>query len=558
MKKLAMMFVGILMISQLQAELFTRMDTLNMEANLSVNTGGIGNMVAGVDLDGDGLVEIYMVNDNWNDVASELVPKIFKYEKSATGVWELVWSATAPINLVEAQNTWPTLSVTDLDNDGKMELTWGIVNNLVSNLNPARILVYEQADGDNLGVNNGGVWEPNSHWSITDEDSKNIRPVNWKIVDIDSDGVDEILFAGRKSDLTFCIASVDNIPDNGDGSEDWTMEFELPGIEDYTGDNKWDVAVIDNRVYIFDEVEISKVTWDGTDYVYSSLAPLPGGFSFDAVQVCDVDGDGDKEMLTGEYYYGDATRNIWLLEEDGDTLKRTVLFDLAGHDYLNGGRLIGGAMGDIDMDGTMDFVFGSRNSGLSNGMIFRVEYQGGDIENSSNWELSIIDSAFAYVDLASGGIWNVIEIANIDDDKGLEVLYTSSVSIPYSVEYASTNISAPVIMLDSPNTDPIVVSVNPTGSLPSAYHLSQNYPNPFNPTTTISFSIPKNEFVTVKIVDITGQTVATLISTNLVAGDHSIIWNGTNSAGHKVASGIYKYTLSTSSHQETKVMTLLK
>jgi len=559
MKKFSLLLViGILFVSQLQAQLFTVLDTVNIADNLTKNVGGIGNIIAGVDVDNDGKTELYMVNDNWNDTAEELVPRIYKYEKIGPKEWELVWQAIPPINLVDMQNTWPTLSLTDLDNDGKQELTWGVVNNTGNITNPARILVYEHAGDDNFGVANGDVWEPNASWTITDEDGLNIRPVNWEIVDIDNDGVDEIVFASRKSDITCGIASVNDIPDNGDGSETWTMEFELPGFETYNGDNKWDVAVLGNNAYFFDEVEISKVSWNGSGYVYTSLPPLPGGISFDAIQVCDIDGNGTLEMITGEYSYGDGTRNLWLLEEDGDALKRTPLVDINGAELLNGGRLIGGAQGDIDADGKMDFVFGSRFSGAPNGMIFRFEYQGGSIDNGANWELSIIDSAYAYIDLASGGVWNVIEIANVDDDKGLEVLYTSSSSIPYSSEFPSTSISAPVIILDSPNTDPITAIDNKI-QVVSGYELSPAYPNPFNPSTTIDFKIPIHENVSLTIFNIRGEKVATLVQNQkLRAGQHSYIWNGKNSNGNIVSTGIYIYQLKTPNFNTIKRMTFVK
>ncbi|HDR04806.1 MAG TPA: T9SS type A sorting domain-containing protein [Candidatus Marinimicrobia bacterium] len=556
MKKVTVLLMSVFLVSALMADIFPRIGYVEIEDALTVNTGGIGNMIAGVDVDGDGKLEIYMVNDNWNDTASELVPRIYKYEQDDDGEWALVWSAEAPTSLVEAQNTWPILKLTDLDKDGKMELLWGVVNNLGTNQNPARFLVYEHDEGDNFGVYNDGVWEPNASWSITEDDGMNIRPMSCVVSDIDGDGTDEIIFAGRTTGMRIGIASVDNIPDNGDGSETWTLEYSLAGGDDgYTGDNKWDVAVLGSNAYFFCEKEISKVSWDGSAYVYTALDPLPGGISFDAVQVCDLDGNGTLEMVTGEYAYGESVRNIWLLEEDGDSLKRTQLFDINGEDMLNGGRLSGGAMGDIDGDGYMDFVFGSRYSGPPNGMIFWVAYNGGAIDDPANWEVSIIDSAYAYEDLPSGGIWNVIEIANIDDDKGMEVLYTSSTSIPYSEEYASVNISAPVIILDSPNTDP--VSVSPISG-PSAFQLHQNHPNPFNPTTSISFTLDIASDVLINVYDMSGRKVTTLTKDSYSAGTHSVVWDGLDNDGNPVASGVYTYQMRAGNKILAKRMVFMK
>ena len=75
--------------------------------------------------------------------------------------------------------------------------------------------------------------------------------------------------------------------------------------------------------------------------------------------------------------------------------------------------------------------------------------------------------------------------------------------------------------------------------LPTKYELFQNYPNPFNPTTTIDFDIPKTSEVTLKIFNILGEEVATLVSDKLTASSYTYQWN----ASH-LASGIYLYRLS--------------
>ena len=79
--------------------------------------------------------------------------------------------------------------------------------------------------------------------------------------------------------------------------------------------------------------------------------------------------------------------------------------------------------------------------------------------------------------------------------------------------------------------------------LPTEFVLHQNYPNPFNPITTIQFEIPQDGFVTLNIYDLTGRRVRTLVQSQHLAGVHSIQWNGTDDAGHKVAAGIYLYQI---------------
>jgi hypothetical protein len=88
---------------------------------------------------------------------------------------------------------------------------------------------------------------------------------------------------------------------------------------------------------------------------------------------------------------------------------------------------------------------------------------------------------------------------------------------------------------------------------PSSFVLSQNYPNPFNPSTTIRFSLPSNGFTSLKVYDVLGKEIATIINGTYGAGEHTIQFN----ASH-IPSGIYFYTLRSGSFAETKKMLLLK
>ena len=95
---------------------------------------------------------------------------------------------------------------------------------------------------------------------------------------------------------------------------------------------------------------------------------------------------------------------------------------------------------------------------------------------------------------------------------------------------------------------------------PAKPKLSQNYPNPFNPTTTISFSTAEStENAELAIYNLKGQKVKSLINHNMEAGQHSVVWNGTDENNQHVGSGIYFYRLKTGKDfSETKRMLLLK
>jgi len=95
-------------------------------------------------------------------------------------------------------------------------------------------------------------------------------------------------------------------------------------------------------------------------------------------------------------------------------------------------------------------------------------------------------------------------------------------------------------------------------NLPEGFELAQNYPNPFNPNTTIDFSLPEAQHVTLEVVNIQGQVVRTLVDDVRSAGDHSVEWDATSDNGNRVASGVYFYRLSAGDHVASRKMTLLK
>jgi hypothetical protein len=88
---------------------------------------------------------------------------------------------------------------------------------------------------------------------------------------------------------------------------------------------------------------------------------------------------------------------------------------------------------------------------------------------------------------------------------------------------------------------------------PSYFRLNQNYPNPFNPTTTILFHLQSRSFVSLKIFDLLGREIATIVSEELLAGSYSKQWNAMN-----VPSGIYFYCLQAGTSIDTKKLVLLK
>jgi len=97
------------------------------------------------------------------------------------------------------------------------------------------------------------------------------------------------------------------------------------------------------------------------------------------------------------------------------------------------------------------------------------------------------------------------------------------------------------------------VGIENTEFMPMTFSLSQNYPNPFNPATTIEFSQPQSGFMTLKVYDILGRVVATLLEAYKPAGRHTV-----NFDASRLSSGIYYYTLTTDDFRQTRKMVLLR
>jgi hypothetical protein len=100
-------------------------------------------------------------------------------------------------------------------------------------------------------------------------------------------------------------------------------------------------------------------------------------------------------------------------------------------------------------------------------------------------------------------------------------------------------------------------------SVPTAFELNQNYPNPFNPSTTIRFTLPSQQEAgalntTLKIYNVLGELVKTLVDESMAPGTHDVIWDGKDESGSQVASGIYFYRLRSGDFQDAKKMVMMK
>ena len=103
------------------------------------------------------------------------------------------------------------------------------------------------------------------------------------------------------------------------------------------------------------------------------------------------------------------------------------------------------------------------------------------------------------------------------------------------------------------NVTPLSGVITPVSNIPDKYSLSQNNPNPFNPTTNINYSIPKSGLVTLRIFDLLGREIATLVNEEKASGSYTEEFDGSN-----LPSGTYFYRMESGTFIETKKMMLMK
>ncbi|MFZ2323456.1 MAG: T9SS type A sorting domain-containing protein [Ignavibacteriaceae bacterium] len=188
--------------------------------------------------------------------------------------------------------------------------------------------------------------------------------------------------------------------------------------------------------------------------------------------------------------------------------------------------------------------------------------QGFSISLSADGNTALIggidDNAFAgatWVFTRSGEVWSQLGNKLIGSDAVGNANQGGAVAIAPDgntiiVGGIADNTNTGAVWVFVPGTTSVQQTSNET---PMSFLLEQNYPNPFNPSTNIQFALPQSGYVTLEILNVTGERVDVLISEELNAGNYNYEWNAAN-----LTSGIYFYQLTAGNLRETKKMLLLK
>ena len=424
-----------------------------------------------------------------------------------------------------------------------------------------------------------------------------------EIGDVNNDGYDDFTISTKFADAGFNKGKVfvyyggetiDTIP---------VAEFSDPWIQDYFGEDVEAVGDLNKDGY--DDFTVgSKYNWtNGLGYLYlfwggdtitwnKSLTfnsnVMTDHFGESAANVGDVNNDGFEDLAIGAtawsgsydtakvyiFYGGDVmdTKADTILianngsEQIGKVIKRcgdvnnngTVDFLIGSSGswqvvlmYLNIDSLISfdgypyiGAYGDINNDGFSDFIIGDPNYLGPNNFILGAAYIYLGKEN--------IDTNYSYIIKGECGseFSSIVFFADINGDDYDEIIILAPGYPVFENRTGKIYIYSYKKLTD--------VKDNQDNFL-NNYTLSQNYPNPFNPSTSIQYSIASRQFVTIKVYDVLGKEVATLVNEEKPAGSYEVEFNSVETLhATSLPSGVYFYQLRAGEYIETKKMILLK
>ncbi|MCP4580770.1 MAG: DUF1565 domain-containing protein [candidate division Zixibacteria bacterium] len=307
------------------------------------------------------------------------------------------------------------------------------------------------------------------------------------------------------------------------------------------------------------------------NYIHDNTSPSGGGIRCYHSSAIDI----DRNIISGNYAQsggGLYTSNLG----DGSVIRNNVISgNLASN---QGGGMKSFGLSCLIINNTF-----SRNRGLYGGAVF-CHYSDLAVTNSIFWADSAAwESPEIYVDDNSSAVLTYCDIQvdwpgdnNIFSNPRFRDSQNDDyhlMAVEYGYPYDSPCIDAghPEILdsiLDSlwglgttlgdigayGGGDSVQVGiVNREPEIPNRFAISQNYPNPFNAVTTIGFAIPEPQQVSLKIYDVLGREVASLLDDYLQAGDHSVTWDAADKA-----SSVYYYKIQTSRHSDIQKMILLK
>jgi hypothetical protein len=327
--------------------------------------------------------------------------------------------------------------------------------------------------------------------------------------------------------------------ENWNGSE--TLTFQVVDPEDASDQDQATITVLpmDDPIYI--DIPDTNFVEDG------SLVLNLNDF------LVDVD-DGDDVQWTSDG--GDSI--VVEIDNESDQATFTAAENWFGSEAIS--FIAADSGGHSDSDTTLVTVMPVNDAPEITPSLPTIHMHTGETDTVLDLDDYVID-----VDNADGELeWDV----SGNNHSEIEILEDHQLVITCDSDWIGTEnlhfiVYDPENLTDDDNTYLVIepsVATTPAlnSSLPERVSLDQNYPNPFNPKTAITFALPQRADISLKIYDISGKLVKTLIDAECDAGYHTVIWNGTDENSDDVSSGIFIYQLSTPSGDELGKMIMVK
>lgn len=324
------------------------------------------------------------------------------------------------------------------------------------------------------------------------------------VMDLDGDGHMDIVTANRIGDK---IALLRN---NGDGTFAQRVLLEANGSQEtacVSADANGD-GILDLFVGAFFSREIILMLGDGNGGLTFSHKVTVTGQPW-MIAVGDVDGDGNVDVISAN----SSGNNVTIVRGNGTGQLHTPV------SYPTGSFPLAIDVGDIDGDGDLEVV--TSNYGSATWTMYE-NAGNGTFMNPRTFQSQRAGSCATLHDRDNDGDMDMTGIDELDD---IVFLFTNG-----------------------PQVD-----VEEQSDIPDRFELFQNHPNPFNPGTTIMFGLPVSSMTSVKVYDVLGREVATLLNEQLTSGRHSVIWDA-----ESVAGGVYFYELRAGSFRAVRKLAVVK
>ncbi len=457
---------------------------------------GINSYPALADLDNDGDYDLLIGRDGG---------ALFYYKNTGT-VNQPVWTREySTFSSVETSTYWKNPTFADLDYDGDLDLIYGTSSGI--------IYVYR---------NNGSASNPS--FQLYPDYFKVIKlegnSSTVSLADFDGDGDYDLLsgiWTGRfiyfKNEGTNQKPIFTNI--SMPFSSFTVGSYSSPVFVDIDGDGDYDIVsgALNGKIYCY-------INNNGTFSSDNSLFNFVSVGYMSIPAFADLDNDGDLDLLVGSEtganykYYLNTGNNIY--EEN------TVVF--SGISFPNYSRP---AFADIDNDGDYDLIIGRSNGAL-------IYYENTGSKETPVWTRN--DALFSGVSVKQNAHPG---FADLDGDGRKDLILGE---YDGNFTYYKNLFAEPV-------------SANEEVSISKNFILFQNYPNPFNTSTVISYSLAEGSFVSLKVYDLLGREIITLINEFKSAGMHTVELIMKNV---ELSSGIYFYKLQAGDFIQTKKMVLIR